>query len=41
MCCVNGGFAKGLTGIFMGSKGMWIGGVYMMLVKEYKGVEFW
>jgi hypothetical protein len=20
---------------------MWIGGVYMMLVKEYKGVEFW
>jgi hypothetical protein len=41
MCCVNHGSTRGLAGRFLGSEGTRIGGVYMMLAQEYKGVEFW
>jgi hypothetical protein len=38
MSYVNHGFARGLAGIFLGSEGMKMGGIYIMLVEENKGV---
>jgi hypothetical protein len=40
MSCVNHGSARRLAGRFVGSEGMRIGRVYMMLVEENEGVEF-
>jgi hypothetical protein len=37
MRCVNHGSVRGLARRFLESEGMRIGGVYMMLVEEYKG----
>jgi len=38
MSYVNHGFAKGLAGRFLGNEGMKMGGIYIMLVEENKGV---
>jgi hypothetical protein len=40
MCYVNHGFARGLVGRFLGSEGMRIGRIYMMLAEEYRGKVF-
>jgi hypothetical protein len=40
MCCVNHGSTKGLARRFMGSEGTRMGGVYLMLAKEYKAEAF-
>jgi hypothetical protein len=42
MSYVNHGSTMRLAGTFMGSKGMRIGGVYMMMAEENMGgVELW
>jgi hypothetical protein len=37
---VNHGFIRGLAGRFMGSERMRMGGVYLMLVEEYRVKAF-
>jgi hypothetical protein len=38
MSYVNHGFARGLARRFLGSEGVKMGGIYIMLVEENKGV---
>jgi hypothetical protein len=40
MSCVKHGFARGLAGRFLGSEGMRIGRVYMMLAEDNKWGNF-
>jgi hypothetical protein len=40
MSYVNHGYAVRLAGRFLGSKGMRIGGVYMMLAEKKQGWNF-
>ncbi len=40
MCCVNFDSTRGLVGRFMGSERTGMGGVYLMLAKEYRAEGF-